>query len=152
MKKGWGGKRAGAGRKSGWKSGPCKAVKIPVSLADDVLRFAHQLDAGQAPSPASPAAKAQSEEPKAAGWAQVSKLIDEKQALSKKVLHLEETLAKERRKGEYRDKELERLKQAMRYASSILADGIADHEKGIRRGFSVKDARYALNALRAELK
>lgn len=152
MQKGWGGKRKGAGRKPGWKHGPCKAVKLPADLVDDILHYAHQLDAGQAPLPPSPAGEVPSEEPQPAGWAQVKQLVEEKQALNKRVLYLEETLAKERRKSSYRDQELERLKQAMRYASLVLADGIADHEKGIRRGFSVKDARHALNALQFELK
>ena len=42
----WGGRRAGAGRKSAWKSGPCKAVKIPALLVDQVLKLARQLDEG----------------------------------------------------------------------------------------------------------
>ena len=45
----WGGQRAGAGRKSAWRSGSCKAVKIPLALVDQVLAFARQLDEGQHP-------------------------------------------------------------------------------------------------------
>jgi hypothetical protein len=44
----WGGQRAGAGRRSTWKSGPCKAVKIPEVLVDQVLQLARQLDEGAA--------------------------------------------------------------------------------------------------------
>lgn len=151
MEKSWGGKREGAGRKPGWKNGPCKAVKIPAVLVGDVLRYAHQLDAGRAPTPPKPVKKAPASEPEGAAWPQLSKLIDEKQALSKKVLQLEEALSKERRKGEQRERRLEKLKQAIHYVSSVLADALADHEKGVRRGVSVKDARHALNALSSSL-
>lgn len=147
MKESWGGKREGAGRKPGWKNGPCKAVKIPAALVGDVMRYAHQLDAGEAPTPASPVTKPPADESQGAAWPQLSKLVDEKQALSKRVLQLEEALSKERRKGEQRERRLEQLKQAIRYASLILSDALADHEKGVRRGVSVKDARHALNAL-----
>lgn len=151
MKESWGGKREGAGRKPGWKNGPCKAVKIPAALVGDVMRYAHQLDAGQAPTPPGPVTKASAEETQRATWPQLSKLVDEKQALSKRVLQLEEALSKERRKGEQRERRLEQLKQAIRYASLILSDALADHEKGVRRGVSVKDARHALNALSSTL-
>lgn len=151
MEKSWGGKREGAGRKPSWKNGPCKAVKIPAVLVGDVMRYAHQLDTGRVPAEPKPAKKVPAKEPERDAWPQLSKLIDEKQALSKKVLQLEEALSKERHKGEQRERRLEKLKQAVRYVSSVLADALADHEKGVRRGISVKDARHALNALSTSL-
>jgi hypothetical protein len=42
----WGGKRDGAGRKSSWKMGPTKPIKIPDSIADEVMRYARHLDQG----------------------------------------------------------------------------------------------------------
>lgn len=45
----WGGKREGSGRKPGWNHGPCKAVKIPIGLVDEIMRYAHHLDTGGAP-------------------------------------------------------------------------------------------------------
>lgn len=39
-----GGKRVGAGVKSTWKHGKTKSVRIPIALADEVLRYARELD------------------------------------------------------------------------------------------------------------
>lgn len=39
-----GGKREGSGPKSNWKNGKTKTIRVPVSLADDILDIARQLD------------------------------------------------------------------------------------------------------------
>lgn len=39
-----GGKRDGSGRPPTWWSGKCKAVKIPESIADQVLEVAREID------------------------------------------------------------------------------------------------------------
>jgi hypothetical protein len=46
-----GGERSGAGRKSTWASGctfeNTKLIRVPSKIADQVLKLAHQLDAGE---------------------------------------------------------------------------------------------------------
>jgi hypothetical protein len=45
-----GGKRAGAGRKSTWQSGchtKTKLIRVPISIAEQILEIAHRLDAGE---------------------------------------------------------------------------------------------------------
>lgn len=46
-----GGKRLGAGRKSSWPSGcgreDTKLIRVPISLADELLEIARRLDAGE---------------------------------------------------------------------------------------------------------
>lgn len=42
-----GGFRKGSGRKPTWQQGACKAIKIPVTLVDDVVAYARRLDAGE---------------------------------------------------------------------------------------------------------
>jgi hypothetical protein len=42
-----GGKREGSGPKSNWKNGKTKTIRVPISLADDILNIARRLD-GQA--------------------------------------------------------------------------------------------------------
>lgn len=42
----WGGSRHGSGRPSKWRSGKCKAIKIPEAIADQVLEIARQIDIG----------------------------------------------------------------------------------------------------------
>ena len=46
-----GGRREGAGRKATWRSGPTKAVKLPVALCSRVIAYAHRLDAGEVAPP-----------------------------------------------------------------------------------------------------
>lgn len=41
-----GGKREGAGRKSKWAHGKTTTIRVPESLASEVLRLARQLDSG----------------------------------------------------------------------------------------------------------
>ena len=43
-----GGKRDGAGRRSTWRSGQCKAIKVPVAIADKVLEVARAIDIQEA--------------------------------------------------------------------------------------------------------
>lgn len=43
----WGGSRNGSGRPSKWRSGKCKAIKIPEAIADQVLEVARQIDIGE---------------------------------------------------------------------------------------------------------
>ena len=143
--KSWGGKRHGAGRKALWKSGPCKAVKLPIALVEDVVNYARQLDAGQAPlkkKPNQDAAPASDE-----SWTQLSQLVDEKQELTKQLRHVRESLAKERRAREMRDGEIARLKAQLKDARSVLSDALLEHRKGIRKGVRIKDVESALLAL-----
>lgn len=42
----WGGSRNGSGRPSKWRSGKCKAIKIPEAIADQVIKVARQIDIG----------------------------------------------------------------------------------------------------------
>lgn len=39
-----GGKRDGAGSKPQWKNGKTKTIRVPESLADEILKIAHKLD------------------------------------------------------------------------------------------------------------
>jgi hypothetical protein len=39
-----GGKREGAGGKPTWKNGKTKTIRVPIALADEILRFAKELD------------------------------------------------------------------------------------------------------------
>ncbi len=39
-----GGKREGAGGKPAWKNGKTKTIRVPIVLADEVLRIAKELD------------------------------------------------------------------------------------------------------------
>jgi hypothetical protein len=43
-----GGKREGSGSKSNWKHGKTKTIRVPISLADDILNIARRLDGQQA--------------------------------------------------------------------------------------------------------
>jgi hypothetical protein len=42
-----GGKREGSGPKSNWKHGKTKTIRVPISLADDILNIAKRLDGQQ---------------------------------------------------------------------------------------------------------
>jgi hypothetical protein len=46
MAHGHGGTRKGAGRKASWQHGDTQTIRVPVALADQVLTYARQLDAG----------------------------------------------------------------------------------------------------------
>jgi hypothetical protein len=39
-----GGRRDGAGRKATWAKGETKTIRVPVALAEELLRIAHLLD------------------------------------------------------------------------------------------------------------
>jgi hypothetical protein len=39
-----GGKRAGAGSKPTWKNGKTKTIRVPIVLAEEILRIAKELD------------------------------------------------------------------------------------------------------------
>lgn len=39
-----GGKREGAGGKPTWKNGKTKTIRVPIALADEILKFAKELD------------------------------------------------------------------------------------------------------------
>jgi regulator of replication initiation timing len=45
----WGGSRPGAGNKYKWKSGETKAIRIPIAIADEVLKAAQAIDEGKSP-------------------------------------------------------------------------------------------------------
>lgn len=145
-----GGKREGAGRKAAWKSGPCKAVKLPIALVEDVMSYARQLDEGssrRSPESISPVPSAGRDK----SWPQVSKIVDEKQELEKQLRHAQDLLAKERKTKELQDKRMAALEAKIADAGSILRDGLTEYKKGIRKTFSVKDARSALLALGVEI-
>ena len=40
----WGGKRAGSGQKSKWKTGDTKTLRLPIAMHERVLEFARILD------------------------------------------------------------------------------------------------------------
>lgn len=144
----WGGKRAGAGRKPSWRSGVCKTVKLPAVLLDEVMRYARELDAGQAPAERvilneKQIQDGQGEMP----GASLIRLIDEKQGLARRVRSLEEELAKARKKVQMKDAELAGLKARAHDAAGVLRDALLEHRKGLRKGVRVKDAESALIAL-----
>lgn len=143
--KSWGGNRPGAGRKALWKSGPCKAVKLPIALVEDVMSYARQLDAGSASLKAELNRAGASTSDKS--WTQLSQLVDEKQELTKQLQYVRESLAKERRAREMQDGELARLKAQLKDARSVLSDALLEHRKGIRKGVRIKDVESALLAL-----
>lgn len=141
----WGGRRVGAGRKPTWKSGLCKAIKIPLALVDEVLSYARHLDGGHAPlnkeqNQDSPPTPDQS-------WTKISKLIEERQEQRKQKDHLEGLLAKERRALQYRESEIATLKAQLKDARSILSDALLEHRKGIHKGIRIQDVKSALIAL-----
>ncbi len=138
----WGGRREGAGRKPSWKSGPCKPVKLPVALVDEVMKYARRLDAGEA-KPAIAAAAEPGE--KDARWAQVSQLVDEKQELQRKLRQLEEVLAGERKKLQAAAAREKALEGRLADARSVLLHAYQEHRRGVR--FRVGDVRSALLAL-----
>ena len=45
--KSWGGSRPGSGGKSKWVRGKTTVIRVPETLADEVLRLAHLLDEGK---------------------------------------------------------------------------------------------------------
>ncbi len=143
MKKSWGGGREGAGRKPGWKSGPCKAVKLPVLLVDDVLRYAHGLDEGHSPAPPGPVITPRSDK----GWAQLSKLIDEKQELEKRLKHLQDQLARERKRVGLLEAVGKRHEAAIADARSILHHAYREQRSDGRKRITVADVRSSLLAL-----
>jgi hypothetical protein len=137
---GWGGQRAGAGRKPGWKAGPCKAVKLPVALVDQVLAYAHQLDAGMRdhghqfePVPPAP--------PSGDRWAQVAKLIDEKAE------HQAELLAGARKKLQLEEARRQELERRIADAGSVLRAAHDEQRRGVRKAIRAADVRSALLAL-----
>lgn len=42
-----GGYRTGAGRKSKWKSGKTKAIRLPEALISQIMKLAHAVDKGE---------------------------------------------------------------------------------------------------------
>jgi hypothetical protein len=46
-----GGAREGAGGKSEWKTGKTKVIRVPESLAEEVLDYARRLDGGEISEP-----------------------------------------------------------------------------------------------------
>jgi hypothetical protein len=149
-RKEWGGKREGAGRKSGWKHGPCKAVKLPLALVDQVLAYAHQVDAGELDrgprlEPVPPA-----ELPAVARddrWAQVAKLIDEKAELQRKLEHQAEVLAGVRKKLQLEEARNQELGRRIKDAGSVLRAAYDEQRRGVRKGIRAADVRSALLAL-----
>lgn len=143
---GWGGQRAGAGRKPGWKAGPCKAVKLPVALVDQVLAYAHQLDAGARDhgpqlEPVPPAS------PSGDRWAQVAKLIDEKAELQRKLGHQAELLASTRKKLQLEEARRQELERRIADAGSVLRAAHDEQRRGVRKAIRAADVRSALLAL-----
>lgn len=139
-----GGKRIGAGRKPTWKKGQCKAIKVPVALADEVMRYARLLDEDEAPLILKPN---QPVDEKAGRWEQVKQLIDEKQELAKRLEGVKAALEKEKKARGMLETRLTRLEAQNADAASILRDGFMEYKKGIRKTFRVADVRSAMLAL-----
>lgn len=156
---GCGGRREGAGRKASWKSGPCKAVKLPITLIADVLRYARQLDAGEIEgalrTDVIPLAEHQSttrdagttETPRGDRWAQVSKLLDEKAELQRRLEHQAELLAGTRRKLQMEESRNHELDRRIADARSVLRAAYDEQCRGVRKGIRVADVQSALLAL-----
>lgn len=146
--KSWGGQRRNAGRKPTWKSGPCKAVKLPHALVDDVLRYARQLDSGDArtadTSTSTAVTQATSQDMR---WAQVSALLDKNQEQRRLIEQLQAELALEKRKTRNARGDADYFRRMIRDARAILTATIGEHNAGLRKGIGVKDARSILLAL-----
>lgn len=140
-----GGRREGAGRKSAWKSGATKTVKLPVALVDAILAYAHKLDDGSASSEFVAESKATTSGDK--GSAQLFRLIDEKRALAKELEHMKAELARVRRKLEMEEARAKGLEGRIRDASSVLGAALGEVRGGVRKGVQVRDVRSALLAL-----
>ena len=146
---GWGGRRTGAGRKPGWKAGPCKAVKLPVALIDQVLAYARQLDTGahdHGPQlePIPPVA------PPGDRWAQVAKLVDEKAELQRRLEHQAELLAGERRQRQLEDQVNQALRARIDDARSVLQAAYDEYHRGVRKGIRPADAPSAIRPRRRD--
>jgi hypothetical protein len=141
---GKGGRREGAGRKPTWQSGTTKAIKIPLGLVDNVMRYARQLDAGNAPLITEPNSNPA---PDGDRWQQVKGLVEEKQELTKQLQHLQDQLTKERKARDKHEQRIATLESQVRDARSILHSAIDEKKKGVRSGISVKDVKSALMAL-----
>lgn len=144
---GWGGRRTGAGRKASWKSGPCKPVKLPVALLDEVMRYARHLDGGGPAMGSPPVSPAEAPAGKDARWAQLARQIDQNQEQRKVIAQLQADLAAEKRKTRNAEGEVRHLRERLQDARSILTAAIGEHETGVRRGVTIQDARSILLAL-----
>jgi hypothetical protein len=149
-----GGYRSGSGRKSTWLQGPCKAVKLPVAIADTVVAYARRLDAGetdggaiaQAPETPPPA------EPQTPALpASILALVEEKQALSKTNAYLREELTRLRKKHEQALVREAELTRCITDAYSQVTEAIRLHDAKQRRGVTIFDARSIQLALKLGL-
>lgn len=141
----WGGWREGAGRKSTWMSGTCKAVKLPVALVDEVLRYARQLDEGAPPPSLAPAAAAPDRD-----WDQLERAIAEKVALETRHLQLEKQLEKcivsQQQHTEALETRSERWRLQNLDAQRTLSEALNEHRK-TKRGIRAGAVEHALDAL-----
>lgn len=145
----WGGRRKGAGRKPGWKNGPCKAVKLPVSLMEEVLRYAHQLDEDKldrGPCLEVVPAKEFTTSPDER-WTQMAKLIDEKAELQRRLEHQAEVLAGVRKQRQLEEVRRQELERRITDARSVLQAAYDEQRRGVRKGIRSADVRSALLAL-----
>lgn len=146
-----GGYRSGSGRKSTWLQGPCKAVKLPVAIADTVVAYARRLDAGEtdggaiAPTPETPP----SAEPQTPTSALA--LVEENQTLRKTNATLREELARLRKKHEQTLARESALTRCITDAYSQVTEAIRLHDTKQRRGVTIFDARSIQQALRLGL-
>ncbi|MDB5100182.1 MAG: hypothetical protein JWM80_4603 [Cyanobacteria bacterium RYN_339] len=138
----WGGRRTGSGRKASWKSGQCKAVKLPVALLDEVMRYARHLDGG--PAMGAPAEAPVSKDER---WVQLARQIDQNQEQRRVIEHLQADLIAEKRKTRNAEGQAGHLRERLQDARSILTAAIEEHAKGVRRGVGIQDARSILLAL-----
>lgn len=140
----WGGRREGAGRKATWKSGTCKAVKLPVALVDQVLLYARQLDEGVLPSP--PPATAAPER----DWDLLERTIAEKATLEVRHQQLEKQLEKVVVSQQQQTRDLETRSERWRVqnldAQRTLSEALREHRK-TKRGIPIGSVEYALHAL-----
>lgn len=141
----WGGRREGAGRKATWKSGTCKAVKLPVALVEEVLLYARQLDEGAPPALPSPAAAAPERD-----WDLLERAIAEKAKLETRAQQLEQQLEKVVVSQQHRSKDLETRSERWRLqnldAQRILSEALREHRKN-QHVIRVGAVKQALDAL-----
>lgn len=125
MAKQWGGKRVGAGRTSAWKTGSTALIRVPVSLVDEVMRYAHRLDDGGVPfdfESAPPPLPSKQEK-----WEQLSKVLDEKQRLTLAYRQVKGELEKVQKQAQRQDSRLERMWRMVKEARAQLQYALKDH-------------------------
>lgn len=143
-----GGYRSGSGRKSRWRQGPCKAVKLPVAIADAVMAYARQVDAGEADGGA---IAQELETPSPTSRASALALVTEAQDLRKTNAILREELAHLRKQVERATVREADITRCITDAYSQVTEAIRLHDTKHRRGVTIFDARSIQQALKLGL-